>query len=63
MSPTYTSAIIAILATVLPMLGVQVGSEQLTTTVQTIIVLASAVIIMYRRWIKKDITITGAYKS
>ena len=62
MSPTYTSAIVAILATVLPKIGFEVGSEELTSLVSAIIVIVSGAIIMYRRFKYGGITLAGTVK-
>ena len=49
MSQIYVSAIVALLALFLPKIGVSIGSEELTTTVQTIVITVSAIWIMIRR--------------
>ena len=59
MSQTILATIINILAFVLPLLGVEIGSEQLTTTVQTIAVVGTALCIWFRRVSKGDVTVVG----
>lgn len=62
MSQIQTSAIVAVLANVLPLLGVQVGSDQLTTTITTIVTIAAGLWIMVRRFQKGDIGLFGSRK-
>lgn len=59
MSQTILATIINILAFVLPLLGVEIGSEQLTTTVQTIAVVGTALWIWFRRVSRGDVTVVG----
>lgn len=63
-SGTYLSVIVIVLAQVLPLLGVDVGSEALTTTLQTIITIVSGVVILYKRWIgnQEPVTLLGFKK-
>ena len=62
-SPTYSSAIVILLATILPLVGIKFESEQLTQLVQAALVLISGVFIAYRRYKSGDITIAGSYKK
>ena len=62
MSTTYSAALISILAMVLPMLGISVGSSDLTTTVQTILVVVSALWVMFKRVQRGDISLLGVRK-
>jgi len=62
MSQTYIAIVISLLASVLPKLGVTVGSEELTTTVSVIITIASGLWALYRRYSQGDITIAGIRK-
>ena len=59
MSHIYVSAIVNILASLLPALGVDIGSEALTTTIQTVVLLGSALWILVRRVAAGDITVAG----
>lgn len=62
MSSTYIATVVAILAQLLPFIGINVGSEALTTTAQTLIVIASGLWILKERFKKGDVTFFGAYK-
>lgn len=61
-SKTYVSAIVAILATLLPRVGVEIGSEELTSLISAIVVVVSGLVIIYRRYMKGDITLVGTSK-
>lgn len=61
-SPTYVSGIVLVLAQVLPLIGVTIGSEELTTFVSTLVSIISGLIILVRRHGKGDITIAGFKK-
>ena len=62
MSRTYIAAIIGILSQVLPMLGIEVGSAELTTTLSTIITVLAGLWVMVRRFKAGDITPLGVRK-
>ena len=62
MSQEYLSAVVAILAVLLPKFGVEIGSEALTTTLSTIITVISALWIMFRRYQRGDINVLGGRK-
>lgn len=49
MSTTIAAVLINLLATLLPFIGVNAGSEQLTTTVQTLVAIGTGIYIWYRR--------------
>lgn len=49
LAPSYISAVVAVLVNVLALAGVQVGSEELTTTITTILTVISGLVIMYRQ--------------
>jgi uncharacterized membrane protein len=53
MSPTTVSALAILLVTVLKLLGVEVASESLTTTIETVVVIVGAVVIYIRRLTSK----------
>ena len=61
-STTYASATIAILAQVLPMLGIEVGSAELTTTLQTLITIGAGLWIMKERLKRGDLNVFGVRK-
>ena len=48
-APTYIAAIVSILVQVLNAMGVEVGSEALTTTLTTLITIGSALFIAFRQ--------------
>lgn len=60
-SSTYTAVIVNILATILPLLGISVGSEAITTTIQTVVAIVTGLWILVERIKKGDITIFGTY--
>lgn len=59
MSKTYISAIVLLLAQILPMVGVQFTNDKLTELVQAVIILVTGAIILVRRYQKGDITLAG----
>lgn len=61
-SSTYVATFVSILAVVLPLLGIQVGSEELTTTAQTILVVISGIWVLKERFSRGDIKISGIKK-
>ena len=62
MSTTIVAVIINLLSTVLPWLGVSVGSDSLTVTVQTIVAIATGAWIWYRRAQVGDVSGLGVRK-
>lgn len=63
MSTTISAVVLQLLVVFLPMFGVQVGSEQLTAAVQTIVVVLSGLYIWFERWTKGDVKWFGARKT
>lgn len=63
MSTTISAVIINLLATVLPLLGVTVGTESLTTTLQTLVAIATGVWIWYQRVQRGDVNVAGVRKG
>lgn len=59
MSQTYIAVIINLLVVVLPLLGIQVGGEELTITIQTITAVITGIWIMIRRYRSGGINIAG----
>jgi predicted RND superfamily exporter protein len=47
-SPTYISAAVAVIVNILSLLGINVGTEELTTTVTTIITIGAGLVVIYR---------------
>lgn len=63
MSQTYIAAIASLLVVVLPMFGVRVGTDEITSIMQSIVVLVSSVWVIVRRYQAGGVTPLGAYKS
>ena len=59
MSITIVSVVVQLLAIFLPIIGVKVGSEQLTVTAQTLVVVVSGIVIWVRRLQMGDVTLLG----
>lgn len=59
MSPTYIVAVVTALSAFLRLFHVEIGSEQLTTTVITIISIAGPLFIALRHWVKGNTTLVG----
>lgn len=62
MSTTISAVIINLLVMILPLIGVTVGSEQLTNAVQVIVAIATGVWIWYMRVQRGDVTPLGLRK-
>lgn len=61
-STTYIAIIVNILVTFLPKFGITVGSEELTSIIQAIVVAVTGIWIIVRRYKQGDITVTGVKK-
>lgn len=59
MSQTVASVLIQLLTIVLPIMGVRVGSDELTSAVQTVVVVVAGIYIWVRRYQEGDINIAG----
>ena len=59
MSQTYISVVVMLLGTFLPKLGVTIGSDALTTTIQTIVVIGGAIWALVRRYQAGNVTVLG----
>jgi hypothetical protein len=62
-SQEYITALVVILITILPRIGVQIGSVELTTLIQAVFTVAGGVWIMWRRFQRGDITTVGVRKE
>lgn len=62
-SQTYASVIVIVLAQLLPKLGVEIGSDQLTTTITTILTIVGALWVLIRRHRAGDVTLFGRRKA
>jgi hypothetical protein len=63
MSQIYTSALIAILAQVLPHIGVTIGNDELTGFISTGVTIVAALWVMIRRIKQGDISVFGGRKA
>jgi hypothetical protein len=59
-SPTYVSALVALLAQLLPMIGVEIATDELTNFLMTGATIVAALVILGRRFLKGDVTVFGA---
>ena len=62
MSLTIGMIMVNILAAILPYLGIQIGTEELTTTVQTLILVVTGVGAWYGRFRVGDVNAFGGRK-
>ena len=62
MSQTIVAIIVQLLTLILPAVGVEVGSDQLTGAIQTIVLIATSLWIWVRRYQAGDIKLFGARK-
>jgi len=60
MSTTISAVFIQFAAVILPLLGINVGTEALTTTVQTIVLVGTGLYIWYARTLRGDVSKFGA---
>ena len=58
-APSFVSAFLIVLSQVLPMIGINIGTEALNTTAQTIIAIAGGLYILYRQKITGKSTLMG----
>ena len=58
-STTYLAVIVNILSVLLPKVGITVGTEELTTTIQTIVAIFTGLWIMIQRYKRGDINVAG----
>lgn len=63
MNTSYLAMIITLLSIVLPKIGVQVGSEELTTTATTIISIVGALVALIHTKTSQNLTILGKAKA
>jgi len=60
MSPTYISAVVIIIAQALSLFGIEIGPEDVTVTVNTVVTIVAGLLVLWRRLTKGDITVSGA---
>lgn len=58
-SLTYIGVIVMVLAKLATLLGLQIGTADLTSMVTTVLMFAGAAVAFYGRWRKGDINILG----
>jgi len=63
MSKEYIGAIVILLAELLPLLGLTISTDKLTSIIQSVIVLISGGVIAISRYKKGDITLAGYKKK
>ncbi len=61
-STTITAVVINLLSVILPLIGVEIGSESLTTTVQTLIAVGTGIWIWAERVKRGDVDLFGRRK-
>ena len=62
MSTTIVAVFINLLTVILPLLGITIGTEQLTVTAQTLIAIATGIWIWRERVLRGDVNSFGARK-
>lgn len=62
MSTTIIAVVTNLLVTILPLMGVTVGSDSLTTTIQTVVAVGTGVWIYIERVKRGDVTLVGFRK-
>jgi len=62
MSTTISAVLIQLAVVIFPMFGIGVGSEQLTSAIQTITVICTGLWVWYQRVQKGDVNLFGSYK-
>jgi len=58
-SSEYLAVIVMVLAKVLPLVGIEVGSEALTTTATTLIAVVSGLYLLFKRWKRGGVSALG----
>jgi len=62
MSPTYISAVVVIIVSILNLFGIKVGTEELTKIIEGGVVMVAGIIILVRRYRHGGITFLGTTK-
>lgn len=62
-STTYVAVIVNILSMLLPKIGVTIGTEQLTSTLQVLVAIGSGLWVLIQRHKQGDITVAGVRKN
>ena len=58
-APSYIAAAVVVLSQLLPLIGVNVGGEELTTTINTLIAIAGGLVVLWRQIASGRSTIVG----
>lgn len=58
-APTYIAGIVVLLVQILGFLGIEVGSEALTTTLETLFTVGAGLVIIYRQLTEGRSTLAG----
>lgn len=61
-STTFAAVFINLASTILPLMGIQVGTDALTTTVQTIVAIVTGLWILKQRYARGDVKMSGLRK-
>ena len=61
-STTILAVLVQLLVVILPKFGIVIGTEELTATAQTIVVVASGLWIWFQRYQRGDVKLFGGYK-
>lgn len=59
MSTEIIAVIINIVATILPKMGIQIGSAELTTAVNVVLTLATGIYLWYKRYQRGGVNVAG----
>jgi uncharacterized protein with von Willebrand factor type A (vWA) domain len=59
MAPSYIAGIVVVLVQLLRAFGIEVGSTELTTTIETLLTLGAGLVVMYRQLTTGRATIAG----
>ena len=62
MSSTYIAILTNLLVTVLPLIGITIGTEAITTTVQTLVAVITGLWVLKERFSRGDVNVVGSYK-
>lgn len=59
MAPTYIASIVLLLAQLLPLIGIEIESEALTTTITTVVSIVAGLVVAYRQLTTGRATLLG----
>lgn len=58
-APSYIAGVVVVLVQVLSFLGINIGSEALTTTLETLLTVGAGLVILYRQLTEGRSTLAG----